>query len=456
MSTCPRPVPVFFLLLLTLPLFGTGVQRAVGPGPKVIPMYKVRFDVKDAEGNALPATVRVVGVRSKVSFRRTLESGTLTLNLRSGDNYVVEAELDGYQPLRRSIRLDRLGDPAQATLLVALELKPRQITLPVSVVDERNGEPITGFWIKTEDDRPGFDPETRFVNQSSDTLLLDPGQPVRIVVKADGYATQTYDVPDTRLSEVVTVRLRPLEDWIIRPYSIRVIDSDLQLVQNKYELFIRDPFLQTIPLRQDSFSGDWEALLKPKSSYTVEVNAPGFVPYRDTLSSLPQSTILVVLHRELKPAESREKSKADVTTRPAYYGEWVKQLTAMGTYRAASGGRSRKAAYPTLDRVYFAQGSAELERDWFGPLNSLVELLGEFPTLKLKIAGHTDRFGDPRLNPFLADARAGAVYNYLIEQGVDPKRLRFEGYGPSRPLAPSDTEENRQKNRRVEIWVVEK
>lgn len=456
MNSWPRLLPTLFFVLLVSPVLGVDAQRAVGPGPKVIPMYKVRFDVKDADGNALPASVRVAGVRTKVSFRRTLETGPLTLNLRSGDNYVVEAELDGYQPVRRSIRLDRLGDPTQATLLVTLELKPRQIALPVAVVDDRTGEPITGFWIKAEDDRPNFGTESEFVSQSSDTLMLDPGRAVRVVVKADGYATQTVDVPDTRLAEAVIVRLRPLEDWVIRPYSIRVIDSDLQLVQNKYEVTIRDPFLQPIPLRQDSFSGDWQALLKPKSSYTVEVNASGFVPYRDTLRSLPQSTILVVLHRVVKSDEARKPVAPEPNARPEFYDEWVKQLSGGAKHLASGGGRPRNAAHLTLERLYFSQGSAELDQNWFEKLNRLVELMQEFPALKLKIAGFTDRFGDPRLNLFLADSRAGAVYNYLLDNGADPKRLRFEGYGHSRPAAPSDTEENRQKNRRVEVWVLEK
>lgn len=456
MRTSPRRFLPVFLLVLAWPVLAAGAQRSAGPGPKVIPVYKVKLDVKDADGNALPATVRVSALKNKLSVRRTLEAGTLTLNLRSGDNYVVEAELDGYQPVRKALRLDRLGDPLKATLLVSLEMKPTQIALPVSVVDDRTGQPITGFWIKTEDDRPNFGTESQFVNQSADTLLVEPGRPLRLVVKADGYATQTQELTDTRQVETVTVRLRPLEDWDIRPYSIRVIDSDFQLVQNQYELQIRDPFLQGVPLRRDTYSGDWQGLLKPRSTYTVEVNAPGFAPYRDTLTSLPQSTILVVLHREVTTDESRKRPSAPTETRPAYYLDWVKQLSAKGKVMSGDGGGKRNAVHLTLDRVYFAQGSAELERASHEQLNELVRLMDEFPTLKLKIAGHTDRLGDPRLNVFLSGGRAGAVYNYLLDQGADPKRLRFEGYGHSRPVAPSDTEENRQKNRRVELWVVEK
>ena len=57
----------------------------------------------------------------------------------------------------------------------------------------------------------------------------------------------------------------------------------------------------------------------------------------------------------------------------------------------------------------------------------------------------------------LSTKRAVNVLRFLIEKGkVNPDRLSAVGYGPTRPIAPNDTEENRRKNRRVEIVILRK
>jgi outer membrane protein OmpA-like peptidoglycan-associated protein len=48
------------------------------------------------------------------------------------------------------------------------------------------------------------------------------------------------------------------------------------------------------------------------------------------------------------------------------------------------------------------------------------------------------------------------VYHYLIDNGIDSHRLSFKGYGKEKPVAPNNTEENRAKNRRTEVLILEK
>ena len=84
-------------------------------------------------------------------------------------------------------------------------------------------------------------------------------------------------------------------------------------------------------------------------------------------------------------------------------------------------------------------------------LDSLVTYLKENKTLNLEIAGHTDSSGDEMHNQKLAEARATAVANFLIEQQIDKKRISHIGYGSKRPLYTNDTEEHKKSNRRVEI-----
>ena len=90
-----------------------------------------------------------------------------------------------------------------------------------------------------------------------------------------------------------------------------------------------------------------------------------------------------------------------------------------------------------------------------GPLNKVVAWLQENPEVKVEISGHTDSKGSDEYNQRLSEARAKAVYEYFIAQGVDKFRLAYAGYGESRPIATNDTEEGRQQNRRVELNIIQ-
>jgi OOP family OmpA-OmpF porin len=73
---------------------------------------------------------------------------------------------------------------------------------------------------------------------------------------------------------------------------------------------------------------------------------------------------------------------------------------------------------------------------------------------KVEISGHTDNAGNARANKTLSGRRAQACRAYLISKGIDGHRITATGYGAERPVAPNDNEENRRKNRRIEVVEV--
>lgn len=73
---------------------------------------------------------------------------------------------------------------------------------------------------------------------------------------------------------------------------------------------------------------------------------------------------------------------------------------------------------------------------------------------KVQLAGHTDNVGQAETNKALSQARAEAVRRQLIAYGCTPEDIRAAGYGDTRPVAENETEEGRQRNRRVEITVL--
>ncbi|MGB9835466.1 MAG: OmpA family protein [Candidatus Saccharicenans sp.] len=107
-----------------------------------------------------------------------------------------------------------------------------------------------------------------------------------------------------------------------------------------------------------------------------------------------------------------------------------------------------------LAGVLFDLNKATLKPESQLKLAKLAGILMVFPEMKLSIEGHTDSTGSESLNLKLSTERAKSVYEFLLSQGVSPERMKYEGFGSSRPVAPNDTEANRAKNRRVEVIVI--
>lgn len=108
-----------------------------------------------------------------------------------------------------------------------------------------------------------------------------------------------------------------------------------------------------------------------------------------------------------------------------------------------------------LKDLYFITGKDEILPSSYDELNELVKLLKDDPNLRILIEGHTDNQGDARKNKILSIDRALAVRNYLVSKGIDAERLEFTGHGDTKPIVPNDDPISRQKNRRVEISVLD-
>lgn len=89
-------------------------------------------------------------------------------------------------------------------------------------------------------------------------------------------------------------------------------------------------------------------------------------------------------------------------------------------------------------------------------LDEIADAMMVIPKLRLEIQGHTDNMGTQEYNLKLSNARAKAVYDGLIDRGIEARRLRYRGFGMNRPIAPNDTEENKAKNRRTEFVIIAK
>lgn len=114
----------------------------------------------------------------------------------------------------------------------------------------------------------------------------------------------------------------------------------------------------------------------------------------------------------------------------------------------------------TFDNILFDPWSSELTRkEAIEQLQQIGKAISvpEFGDARFVVEGHTDDRGDSERNLRLSLERAEAVKNYLTENfKMDPRRIKTQGFGYSRPRAPNDSPEHMLENRRVEILFLER
>jgi outer membrane protein OmpA-like peptidoglycan-associated protein len=107
-----------------------------------------------------------------------------------------------------------------------------------------------------------------------------------------------------------------------------------------------------------------------------------------------------------------------------------------------------------LKNVFFETAKFDLKPESKVELNKLVSFLNLNKTLRIELGGHTDNVGDKKMNQMLSQNRSKAVYDYLVVNGIDVKRLTYKGYGDTKPKVNNDTDEHRAINRRTEFKVI--
>jgi len=100
-------------------------------------------------------------------------------------------------------------------------------------------------------------------------------------------------------------------------------------------------------------------------------------------------------------------------------------------------------------QIYFETDKATLTAESVQALTSIINLLKMQSFTQLQIEGHTDNTGTDKRNAELSAERANTVLEYLVNGGIDRKKLTATGFGATRPVADNSTPEGRAKNRRT-------
>jgi outer membrane protein OmpA-like peptidoglycan-associated protein len=132
----------------------------------------------------------------------------------------------------------------------------------------------------------------------------------------------------------------------------------------------------------------------------------------------------------------------------------MEQATA-GTGVAVSQTADNRLKLDIPSDVSFDVGRSAIKPNFAPVLNHFATSLNQNAVTTVTIIGHTDNTGSDAINNPLSVDRANAARDYLVSRGVARNRIMTDGRGAREPIADNNTQQGRDKNRRVEIYVAE-
>ncbi|MBK8502333.1 MAG: OmpA family protein [Saprospiraceae bacterium] len=107
----------------------------------------------------------------------------------------------------------------------------------------------------------------------------------------------------------------------------------------------------------------------------------------------------------------------------------------------------------SMDPIFFMRGNDRILSGSYSELDRLAQILEQHSNIQVNINGHTDNIGDSWALYQLSENRAIAVKRYMVQSGIPSFRIKTKGYGPSKPITDNSSEDQRAKNRRVEVVI---
>jgi len=212
------------------------------------------------------------------------------------------------------------------------------------------------------------------------------------------------------------------------------------------------------------------ALEKEKAAHKADVDSRDarVMVLTKKLESLGQDVSRLETERgtlggELESAKKRmdelRKAQAQAEARAAQFRKLVTQfktLTDAGKLQVEI--RENRMIVRLGDKILFDPGKTDLKPEGKDALTQVTGVLKALPNRNFQIAGHTDNIpiksAKFRSNWDLSTARAVEVLNFMVGAGMEAKRVSAAGYADQSPVAGNDTQENKAKNRRIEITLV--
>jgi OOP family OmpA-OmpF porin len=231
-----------------------------------------------------------------------------------------------------------------------------------------------------------------------------------------------YERKDMRFNKALLYEFdvpKELQEQKLSTYAKgTVYDADTkQKLGAKVELVDLKTQLVVQSTKSDSINGDYLMVLTEGSEYALYVSRPGY--------------LFKSIFFDYKDPKNFNPLTLDVYLDPIKAGKGV-----------------------VLNNIFFATNSYALEDKSKTELDKIVNFLKLNSKVNIEFGGHTDDVGSDKANLDLSLKRAKSVYEYIVSKGISAARLKFKGYGETKPVAPNDSDENRQLNRRIEFVIL--
>lgn len=201
--------------------------------------------------------------------------------------------------------------------------------------------------------------------------------------------------------------------------SGKVIDAETRKpLSSQFELLNLENSETVISALSDPSDGSFLVALPLSKNYALNVSKPGYLFYSENFT--------------LQQSDNMEPYKKNIELQRIKAGERV-----------------------VLKNIFYATNEFDLLDNSKAELSKLVEFLKNNSAVSIEIEGHTDNVGSDVLNKTLSVNRAKKVYEFLINNGIQEKRLSFAGFGSEQPITSNQSESGRAQNRRTAFRVTE-
>lgn len=286
-------------------------------------------------------------------------------------------------------------------------LKKQNPTLYVFAVDQYTDKALAGTVIESTNTETGRIRKRTADSRGRATLRLPEGE-YTIKASKSGYITRDdITVEHHEDKEEMTIALQPVPVYTAFVRNAKTgnwLATSLSFVDMNTNKVVAQATTDTI-------TGTYSIALPMQSTYRLQVTATDFFAADKVIIDLAAIDTI-----DLQPIE---KKKAIV-----------------------------------LHNLYFASFQTTILPESEPALQQLYEMLIENPSLRIRIIGHTDDVGTDEDNQELSEGRALSVRQAMMDRGISPDRIEYEGRGEKEPVVPNTSDENRAKNRRVEFVIL--
>lgn len=422
-----------------------------GTAPQIIKLSKVDVVLKikileEQSGKPIMADLRVIDQTDKRTILNVkgTPNGQAATPLSPSRQYVIEAEAAGFmsyqQPLEKALPI--LGENSELTIKLA---KIGDTFIQLAAIDAATGQRVAATFKITASQT---EQTTEIKGTAATALKHKISEPdiYHIETIASGYMPlkQDVDAEEMSVGQVFNFEAKltanPSKPVAVAPtshlFTFKIFDAQTRraIPSLKFKISNQDT-RKAVPIKIKST--DVNVDLQFGQTYLIEADALGY-----------ESTSLRVETSEWAKRGEYLTNISLVPVKKAPVAR-AKPVVNEKIFDNIKAGQSLTIE----DNVYFDQSSYILRSEAHGQLNRLAYILLKNPVIKIEIVGHTDNIGDPRLNQILSEQRAKVIANYLVNQGVSEANITNRGEGQNKPIAPNDSEDNRQRNRRVQFLI---